>query len=213
MLTVVANALEEILYAAVDFDMKSDILREKKNTKHNIHRHKRCITNTQKLSFSAMMCALGVVILFMGAIIELVDITMAAMASFLIVICMIELGGYMPWLVYFVTSALAFLLLPNKTVVLIYALFFGFYPILKNYFERTRPFFSWIAKFALFNVIIAFYYLVSKELFLFNADSVKGYLFVMMNVIFFTFDLTLTLFVTAYVRRLRRLLRIHKFFK
>jgi len=185
----------------------------KKKKNHNIHRHKRCISKSQKLSFSAIMCALGVVILLVGSIIELVDITMAAIASFLIIICMIELGGYMPWLVYAVTSALGFLLLPNKTVMMIYILFFGFYPILKNYFERLSPIFSWIAKFVVFNIAVVFYYLVIEKLFYVNADSVKSYLLVLVNVIFFTFDLTLTLFVTAYVRKLRKLFQIHKFFK
>ena len=99
---------------------------------------------SKRIAFSSVLCALGVVVMFLGSIFEIVDITMAAMASFFIVVCMIELGGYMPLCVFFATAALAFLLLPNKTVVIFYAMFFGFYPILKRYFERTgKAWLSW----------------------------------------------------------------------
>ncbi len=186
---------------------------DKNKPKYNIHRHKQGITPAQKLSFSAIICALGVVILFLGSVIEVIDITMAAMASFLIIVCMIEVNGYMPLLVYTATSTLAFLLLPNKTVVLIYALFFGFYPILKNRLERLPFALSWISKFAVFNVVIGIYYVFAKKLLFPDIDSIRLYIALLVNVIFFTLDLAQTLFVTAYVKRFRRLFGIHRFFK
>ena len=211
MLIAVVNVSEEILYVVANMSIGKNM--EKESKKRNIHRHKRCITKTQSLTFASVMCALGIVILLIGSLVEVVDITMAAVSSFLIIVCMIELGGYMPFLVYCVTSVLGFLLLPNKSVMLIYILFFGFYPILKNYFERLSAIYSWIVKFVVFNAVVIFYYFILDKLFFLNADSVKSYLLVLLNVVFFTFDLTLTLFVTAYVRRLRRLFRIHKFFE
>lgn len=180
---------------------------------HNVHRHKRNIPPSKKLAFSAILCALGVVILFMGSLIEMIDITMAAMASFLVIVCMIEISGYMPLLVFAVTAVLSFLLLPNKSVVLIYSLFFGFYPVLKNYMERLPFALSWVCKFIVFNFFIGVYYVFAKDLLFPDIDSIKVYLVLLLNVIFFTLDLAQTLFVTAYVNKFRKMLGIHRFFK
>ena len=83
-----------------------------------------------------MLCALGVVILGLGAVIEVLDITVAVIASLLTVYAVIEIGGVYPWLIWIVTSTIALLLLPLKTPVLFYALLTGYYPILKQKIER-----------------------------------------------------------------------------
>lgn len=160
-----------------------------------------------------MLCALSVVILSLGSLFETIDITTAAFASFIVIVAMLELGGYYPFLLYFATSVLSFLLLPTKTVAFMYILFFGFYPILKKYVERLPFWISWIAKFILFNAIIFVYIAIAKNLLLPNIENIKIYLVLLLNVIFFTLDIALTLFVTAYVRRFRRLLQIFRFFK
>lgn len=181
--------------------------------KYNAPSYKRNITTAQKISFSAVMCAIGVIILFLGSVFEVIDITMAALASFLVIVCMIEISGYMPFLVFLATTVLAFLLLPNKTVVLIYGLFFGFYPIVKNRLEGLPALFCWIAKFAFFNLILWIYYAFIKDWLFPDIDSIRVYLILILNVIFFSLDLAQTLFVTAYVVKLRRMLGVHRFFK
>ena len=184
-----------------------------KTNKHNIHRHRRSISVAQSVSFSAILCALGVVILYLGALIETMDITMATLASFLVIVCMIEISGYMPYLTYAVTFAISLLLLPNKTVGLIYGLFFGYYPILKNYLEKLPLLWSWAAKFATFNAAIFLCYTFARQYIFPDIDSIKIYLILILNVILFTLDLAQTLFVTAYVRKFRKMLGIHRFFK
>ena len=167
----------------------------------------------KKTAFCSIMCALSVVILSLGSVIEIIDITSAALASFIVAVCMIELRSYFPVLLYFATSVLAFLLLPNKTVAFMYIMFFGFYPILKKYLERLRPILSWIAKFIVFNIIIFIYVTVAGNMFFPDANNTKMYLAILLNIVFFTLDFALTVFVTAYVRKLRRVLQLHKFFK
>ena len=88
------------------------------------------------LTVSAMLCALGIVILGLGAVIEVLDITVAVIASLLTVYAVIEIGGAYPWLIWIVTSTIALLLLPLKTPVLFYALLTGYYPIIKQKIER-----------------------------------------------------------------------------
>ena len=81
---------------------------------------------TKYLTVSAMLSALGVVLLGIGALVEVLDVTTAIAASFLIIYAVIELGGVYPWLIWLVTSSLALILLPQKTPALFYALFAGF---------------------------------------------------------------------------------------
>ena len=138
---------------------------------------------------------------------------MATLASFLVIVAMIEISSYSPYLVYAVTFVLSLILLPNKAVALIYGLFFGYYPILKNYLERLPAAASWISKFAVFNIAIFACYFFAREFFFPDIDSVKIYLVLLLNVILFTLDLAQTLFVTAYVRKFRKMLGIHRFFK
>ena len=109
---------------------------------------KKVSVKIKHLTVSAMLCALGVVILGLGAVVEVLDISVAVIASLLVTYAVIEIGGPYPWLIWLVTSITALLLLPLKTPVLFYALLAGFYPILKQKIERRMarlP--AWLLKF------------------------------------------------------------------
>ncbi len=96
-------------------------------------------TQTKYLAVGAMLTALGVILLSLGAIIEVMDLSLAVLASILCIYAVIELRGFYPWIIYASTSVLSLLLLPQKTPAVFYALFAGFYPILKARFEaRSR---------------------------------------------------------------------------
>ena len=97
---------------------------------------KKTSAQVKYLTVSAMLCALGVIVLGLGAVIEVIDLTVAVIASLLTVYAAIEMGGAYPWLIWIVTSIIALLLLPLKTPVLFYALLTGYYPILKQKIER-----------------------------------------------------------------------------
>ena len=73
---------------------------------------------TKYLTVCAMLCALSVIILSLGSLIEVLDISVAVFASLLCIYAVIEIGGAYPWLVWLVTSVLALLLLPQKTPAL-----------------------------------------------------------------------------------------------
>ena len=168
---------------------------------------------SKKISFCAVMSALSIVILLFGSLFQSFDITTAAFASFIVIIVMLEMGGCYPYLLYLSTSTLSFLLLPNKTVAFMYICFFGLYPIAKKYLERLPRIYSWIAKFVVFNLIIGAFYLLMKTMFSPEIVQVKIPLILLLNVIFLTLDFAQTLFITAYVRKFRRLLQIYRFFR
>ena len=110
---------------------------------------------TKYLTVSAMLAALSVVILMLGSLVEVLDITTAVAASVLCIYAVIEMGGFYPWMIWLTTSILSFLLLPMKTPAIFYALFAGFYPILKEKLEKLKNPISWVLKFVVFHVCLA----------------------------------------------------------
>ncbi len=121
---------------------------------------------TRRLTLSAMLAALGVVLLALGSLIELFDIAFVMLASFLILFAMIELRVGYAALTYLVTAALAFVTLSFvRLVPWMYLLFGGLYPILKHYLDRLPPLLSYPVKVLLFGGgSIGVYLLASRVL-------------------------------------------------
>ena len=109
----------------------------------------------KRIVVSGVLVALSVIILYLGCAIEVLDITMSAMVSLLVVVIVIEMGYSYAWLTYIATAILSVLLLPQKSPAIFYACFMGFYPILKSYIERIGSgLVRWIIKLIVGNAAI-----------------------------------------------------------
>ena len=161
---------------------------------------------TRRLAISAILSALGVVILYLGALVEVLDVSAAAIASLLCVLAVLEMGGAWPWLIYFVVTILSLVLLPVKFAAFLFALFLGYYPILKAYCERLRPLASWVLKMVSFNAALALMLLLF-HLFLPDTEWTGPWYYVVLylfgNVVFVLYDVALTRLISTYLRRLR----------
>ena len=169
---------------------------------------------TKRLTLSAMLVALGVVLMLFGALFEVVDLSLAALASLLLVFAMIEIGMPYPWLIWLSTSLIMFLLFPGKTVWIMY-FSFGVYPILKAYIERLPRGFWIILKLVYLNaILVALYFLVEL---IFGIPMLEGavwlqvLMYLLMNVAFLAYDRLITISVRIYFERLRH--RFKKFLK
>ena len=165
------------------------------------------------MTVSAMLSALGVILLSLGSIIEVLDLTAAVLASLLCVYAVIEMGRAYPWMVWLVTSLLALLLLPVKAPALIYALFAGFYPILKEKLEKLSRVLSWILKLAVFHLSMLAIALLMKLVF--HTEIELGtyawmpfLIYPLALVCFVVYDLALTRLITFYLFRLRKHFKI-----
>ena len=108
----------------------------------------------KKVTLSAILCALAVAIMTLGAVVETVDLTMAALASLTAVLIYVEIGAPYTYLSWIVTSLLMALLFPQSLMWAEYLLIFGVYPFLKGYIERL-PRLAWpFVKFAYFNLAL-----------------------------------------------------------
>ena len=168
---------------------------------------------TKYLTVSAMLCALGVVLMMLGSFVEVLDLSIAALASLLCIYAVIELGGAYPWLIWLATSLLSLLLLPQKTPAVFYALFFGYYPILKAKFEKLPRGITLLCKLLTFHSALAVIYLTLR---LFFPASLESFainwfllvLYLLALVCFLVYDFALTRLISAYLFRFRKRFRI-----
>ena len=107
----------------------------------------------KKITVSAITVALGAVIMAVGALFEVLDLTTCCVASLLVMFIYIEIGSPYTWLTWLCTSLAVFLIAPARFVWAEYLFIFGIYPILKAYIERLqRP--LWLPIKALFFVLV-----------------------------------------------------------
>ena len=162
--------------------------------------------NTKRLTVCAMLCALGVVLLLVGSVVEVMDIAMAALASLLCIFAVIEYGGAAPWLVFASTGVLSLILLPNKTPAFMYVVFLGYYPIIKEKLERLKKPIAWLLKEVIFNIALIALFFIVRFLLMPNATEpllIYAIAFVLFEVAFVLYDIALTRLITFYILRLR----------
>lgn len=169
-------------------------------------------TNTRQLTVCAMLAALGVVLLWIGSVLEVAEISMAVIASLLCIIAVIEYGGAAPWLVFASTSVLSLILLPNKGVALTYAVFFGYYPILKEKIERRSRTVRWVLKELIFHAALVALFFAWKLLFFPTLSAMTPtllfLLLLLLEVVFVLYDIALTRLISLYLFRIRQRLRL-----
>lgn len=164
--------------------------------------------STKKLTVCAMLASLGVILLAVGSVIDVADISMAVIASLLCIIAVIEYGGSAPWMIFGVTAILSLLLLPNKSPAMFYACFFGFYPILKEKLEKKPRAIAWVLKFVIFNICLAVM-IAATLLFFLAPGTVISHPIVIAAValacelIFILYDIALTRLISFYIFRLQ----------
>ena len=167
---------------------------------------------TKKITVCAMISALGVVALYLGSFIEVLDISTAVLASVMCTVTVIEYGKGAPWSVFLVTSLLSLLLLPNKLPALLYAVFFGYYPIIKEKIEKLRSvILQWVIKLCIFASAIALTFFAST-IFAINVEMPADIIFkaifaALIAITLILYDLALTKIISYYIIRLRHRFR------
>ena len=163
---------------------------------------------TKKATLSAMATALGAVIMLLGSVIEMLDFTVCAMASLLVVFIYLEIGSYYPWLVWVCTTLTTALLYSGSLVWIEYLLVFGIYPLIKAYIEKL-PRWSWmIVKLLYINAMAWAIFLIGEVLLGLpvvgeETLALKILLYVMLNVAFVAYDFFITTMVRFYLVKLR----------
>ena len=170
----------------------------------------------KRIVVTGVLVALSVIILYLGCAIEVLDLTMSAIVSLLVVVIVIEMGYKYAWFAYVATAVLSLVLLPQKTPAIFYTCFMGFYPIIKSHVERLgSALFRWIIKLVAGNAaLVAMFWLIS----IFVPDEFEGGLLLVGTyalglAAFIMYDVALTKLITFYFIKLRDRIKIYKFLR
>ncbi len=168
----------------------------------------------KKIVISGVLVALSVIILYLGCAIEVLDLTMSAIVSLMIVVIVIEMGYKYAWMTYIATAILSLVLLPQKSSAIFYMCFMGFYPIIKSHIERfNSAFIRWVIKLIIGNLAIALMFIL-LSIFVpdeFETGLLLAITYVLAIVAFITFDIALSKLITLYFVRIRDMIKIYKF--
>ncbi|MBQ1411209.1 MAG: hypothetical protein IIY94_08045 [Oscillospiraceae bacterium] len=129
------------------------------------------MSQTQKLTISAMVTALCVLCLAGSALLPRVSLSLAALAGLFPAVAVLACGYAWAAGASAAAAILALLVLPEKTAGVWFVCFFGHYPIWKAWIEglqekTKKPVLGWCWKLAGFALCMALLYLLFRALFL-----------------------------------------------
>ena len=163
------------------------------------------------VSFCGIISALSVVFLMLGSLVEVLDMTMAVVASILLLIVFEEMR-YKCFFVYFVTAIVGAIICFDKLVVIEYVIF-SLYPIVKLSLEKTSKIVSILVRILYSMITSSVVVLLTSSVFLNETNpTFDAIYFVGLALIFLLLDVAVKRFIIFYRRRLRKRLRIDKFF-
>lgn len=173
--------------------------------------------NAKRTALSGVLSALSVVLLYLGAVVWLFSYVSPLLCSFIIWFLLQTAGKRSALLSYVAVSILALVLTPDKETGLIYAMFFGYYPIIKAPIEKIKlKFLCVLTKFALFNVTMVLAQLALIYVFGIPFDNTLGrwgvvLLLVCANIVFLIYELLfvrlMLLYQSKFEKRIKSFLR------
>lgn len=172
--------------------------------------------NSLKIAVCAVFTAMSVVLLFLGGAAFALVYIMPMITSFLMIILRKTFGISASLITYISTGILSFILVPDRECMLMYVLFFGFYPIIYPSLQKTG-FFRFPLKFLIFNVMLSLVQLAM--VYIFGVPFLEGdegiiiivIFALLMNILFIIYDFTIKNTFMLYEKKLEK--RIKKYFK
>jgi hypothetical protein len=112
---------------------------------------------TRYMATCAVLCAVAVVMLGLGAVIEVLDLTAAAAAALVLLPVLLCYGTKYALLSYAVTAVLGVLLMHQSLAAWMFAGLTGFYPVIKQRLDRLPRLVGWLIKLLLLTAVLLLY--------------------------------------------------------
>lgn len=173
--------------------------------------------NSKVIAYSGVASALSVVMLFLGSIFWALGYTMPLVASFIMIVLLDSISQKSALLTFVSTSVISFILLNDKECVLLYVLFFGYYPLIRDKINDIKPkFLSYLLKFVTFNAAMVLTQILCVYVFGIPFDDMLGkwgiVVFVLcLNLVFVVFDKLYALLLRLYRIKLKK--KVEKYIK
>lgn len=167
--------------------------------------------NIKKTAYCAIFASLCATLITVGNLLEIFDITVAAVCSFITYITLIEFGTKSSFLVYLTSSVLSFVVMPTlSTAFLYHTAFFGYYPIIKKYLSKLNKHLAKLISTLLFTVVMILLVTLFKKLFGMQNEHIGIYvsLIVVSDIFFIVYDYAINIFAFLYIKKFRKIFKI-----
>ena len=160
-------------------------------------------------AFAGVMTALSVVLLQLGAVIWIFAYVMPLLCGVLMIAVTESAGKRSAWLVYAAVSLLAMLLETDRESALLYTLFFGYYPLVRECIDKLSSKAVRAAlKLLVFNAGVVAAELLATYVFGIPFDDFLGkwgavILLALGNLMFVIYERLLGILKTLYIRKLK----------
>ena len=164
--------------------------------------------HTRALAYSALAAAAGTAVLYLCSLLPTLRAALLCVAG--LGTAFIRMRCSWKWGLgcYAVTAAAALLLLPEKMPAVLYAAFFGYYPIILLLTERLKnPVLRWGARLLVFNTVLVILLFTARTMFasLLSAGAEKLWILIpVCNAAFLAYDWALRQLILYYIRNLSR---------
>lgn len=170
--------------------------------------------SASRVALGGVLAALSLLLLYLGAMMPSGRIGMVAVAGLVPAAAVVSGGLASGFLCYGAAGILALLLLPDKGCALLYAIFFGLYPMIKSLVERLRKIpLEILLKLVFFNLVLAILLVgFSTLLFPMLPEFLNSawLIFPVGNVVFLVYDYGFSKLITYYAARIRGATRNHR---
>ncbi len=160
---------------------------------------------TKRLTRLAALAAIGVAFLFLGSVLPSARLAVTALAGFFAAAALLMYGFGWALGVYAITAALSLLLLPAKLCAILYAGFFGLYPLLKALLEsriKAQPP-CWAAKLVVYTLAFAVWWLITAGIGLPEGLLSRWYvLWPLGAAAFAVYDICFSFLIKLYIQRI-----------
>lgn len=160
------------------------------------------------LAYGSLSAAAGVLLLFLASVLPNGGLAVLCIATLCVAFIRIMSGWKWALGCYAVTAALSLLLLPSKALPILYAAFFGYYPVVKLGAEHfSSRIVRWGIKLAAFNAVLAVLYFTVRTFFQGSWGVLSQAPVLMLlcaNIAFVLYDLALTQGILFYIRKIAR---------
>ena len=174
--------------------------------------------STRRLTLSALFSALAVVSLYVASVWPTGQLGLTAVASLFVAAAVIESGIASGISVFAVSSLIAFLILPNRIPLVLFVVFFGYYPVIKSLIEkRGHIILQFLCKLAVFNasLSVTWFFLrgllfdfgeaETEILFVSGGSGIEVFfIFLSGSLVFILFDYGFTKLVWFYINRISK---------
>ena len=164
-------------------------------------------SKTNKLTFSGLMTAITVILLFIEAMVPAGKLGFYVLASFIGAIVIIECNVWYYFGYYIASSVLILVLSPDKLAAVPFIIFFGLYAIIKSKVEGlNRIPIEYVIKFTFFNIILVLSFTLLKAFVPFQIGNNIPIIIILIlsQIAFFGYDYLFTMFINFYFSRLKR---------